>query len=230
MRIDFIVLACSQKNKGRCVAGIDKTNKKLIRLISEDSSSGYAIPYNECYINYEELVPLDIISIEIKSKAPIIGAQSENYYVEFPLIRKYLGKATIDDIKPYVSKKNYPFGNTYEFLYKKQYEQLTDSLCLIRVYDFKIDSFPNKEDELKTKAKFDVYSFKRERIHLKGYSITDRQYYLKDGTNKSGCKNLQKAYLLISVSDKNDSDRYYKFVAGVIDGAEKIDFFADINK
>ena len=55
MKIDFIVLACSYKHGNRCVAGIDLTNKRLIRLVSEDASTNYAIPKYECKVNGRNL-------------------------------------------------------------------------------------------------------------------------------------------------------------------------------
>lgn len=220
MRISFIVLACSSKNHARCVAGIDLTNKKLIRLISDDESSNYAIPKTECYSNNKMLLPLDIIEVEIIDKAQRMGAQTENYYVEFPLIKKYLGKATEEDIKPYltISKKTpYPFDNISPYLSSGYYHQENRkdvSLWFLVGYKMKLMLVKNSEGNVKTKLRFSVYKYNGEEVILENYSVTDPRYYC---INDSG-ENIGKAYLLISIGQDNKSDKcFHKYVSGIID-------------
>jgi len=232
MKINFIVLACSFKHHGRCVAGIDLTNKRLIRLISEDSMTNYAIPKNECDFNNRTLVPMDIIVVDIKRKAHRMGAQTENYYVDFPLIKKFLGKATEKDIKPYLTvgeKSPYPFDNKDPYLSKGYYhrqDRKDVSLWLMVGYKLKLILTKNSSDSDKTKISFSVYKYNKEEVVLENYSVTDPEYCIFDGKNRSGYTILGKAYLLISIGQDDDSDHYYKFVSGIIDVSVREDFFA----
>lgn len=228
MIIKFIVLACSYKRGGRCVAGIDLTNKKLIRLVSEDKDTNYAIPTSECMINKSYLSPLDIIEVDIKEKAPKLGAQTENYLVNFPLIKKYIGKAKEADIKPYKFKSDkspYPFDAKASYLSHNAYYYRDYSLCLISAYSLTFKSVKNSEGKEKTKVTFNVYKYNKETVTLEDYSVTDPEYCLFDGKNKSGYQNLGKAYLLISLGQDDDSDNYYKYVSGIIDFTERENFF-----
>ena len=228
MRIKFLVLACSIKHKNRCVAGIDLTNKRLIRLVSEDESTNYAIPKEECYLNRRLLKPLDIIEVELKGRAPNLGAQTENYIVNFPLVRAYIGQGEVKDITPYKFKSDnspYPFDTKSEFLSRGAYWHKDYSLCLIPAYALAFSTIENSEGNLKTKVSFDVYKFNKEKVRLENYSVTDPDYYIFDDINKSGFLNLGKAYLLISLGQDDNSDNYYKYVSGIIDCTKREDFF-----
>lgn len=228
MRIEFIVLACSYKHGGRCLAGIDLTSKRLIRLVSSDASTNYAIPVNECKYNGTALKPLDIIAIEIIAKGETLGAQTENYLVEFPLVKSFIGVAKEKDISPYKFKGTcspYPFDTKYPFLSYGAYYHRNYSLCLIRAYALSLKSIKNSDGKDKTKISFNVYKFNNEAVRLEDYSVTDPNYCLFDGKNRSGYHDLGKAYLLISLGQDDDTNNYYKFVSGIIDFSKKIDFF-----
>lgn len=222
MIIEFIVLACSHKHGGRCVAGIDVANQRLIRLISNDEKSCYAIPKYEYYLGRKELEPLDKIKVDLKNKAPILGAQFENWFVSFPLIKCCLGKAELAEIEPYVQKNSispYPFGSKESYLNINSYCLLNYSLCLIYVHNLSIQNDLNSDGNLKTKVTFSVSDENGNEHKLNDYSITDPRYiiYKDKTTNKVNKESLKMAYLLISVGPNDDSSYQSKYVSGIID-------------
>lgn len=230
MRVQFLVLACSFKHGERCVAGIDLVNRQLIRLVSHNEETNFAIPTNECRINGRMLLPLDIIEIEIIGKAPRLGAQTENYFVEFPLIKKYIGRGAEKDIKPYKfrsEKSPYPFDTKDSFLSHGAYFYKDYSLCLIPAYSLMLKSVKNSEGKDKTKVSFNVYKYNKEIVTLEDYYVTDPEYCIFDGGNRVGLQTLGKAYLLISLGQDDDSNSYYKYVSGIIDFTKREDFFAE---
>ena len=223
MIIDFIVLACSHKHHERCVAGIDATNHKLIRLVSRDSSTNYAIPTSECKIDKRNLVPLDRINVELTAHMDKLGAQTENYVVSFPLVKKYIGKASIDNLNPYLyecktSLFPFPFGSRDPYMRREKYYYEKESLCLIPAYKLYFSTI-KKNDKYKTKVTFNVYKkYGNEQTTLSEYAVTDPMYMFYDGiSNNAGKKALGKAYILISLGQDDDSDYYYKYVSGIID-------------
>ena len=226
MKIKFIVLACSYKHGGRCVAGIDLQNKRLIRLVSRDGATNYAIPKEECYLNNRSLVPLDVIEVELVEKAPRNGAQTENYVVSSPLIKSFIGKAKEEDIKPYKFKSEkspYPFDSKDEFLNHGAYYYKDYSLCLVPAYSIILENVKNAEGNDKTKASFDIYKYNKEKIRLTNYAVTDPSFMLFDGRNKIERTVIGKAWLLISLGQDDDSDNYYKYVSGIIDVSSQLD-------
>ena len=231
MRTRFIVLACSYKHGGRCVAGIDLKLKKLIRLVSKDEKTNFAIPKQECFFDGRSLCPLDVIDIEIIEKAPTNGAQTENYIVSLPLIKAFVGRANEELIKPYKFKSEkspYPFDTKEAFLSHGAYYHKDYSLCLIQAYALSIKTIKNSECTDKTKISFDVYKYNKEKVTLNDYAVTDRRFMIFDGANKTGKETLGKAWLLISLGQDDDSDNYYKYVSGIIDVSKPlVDFFAD---
>ena len=229
MKSRFIVLACSYKYGERCIAGIDLKLKKIIRLVSNNKESNYAIPKQECYINGKSLMPLDVIDIELGEKAPTSGAQTENYFVSFPLIKAYIGRANEELIKPYRFKSDkspYPFDTKDPFLSHGAYYHKDYSLCLVQAYSLSIKTIKNSEGKFKTKISFDVYKYNKEKVTLVDYSVTDPNYMIFDGTNKTGKETIGKAWLLISLGQDDCSDNYYKYVSGIIDVSKPmVDFF-----
>jgi len=223
MIIDFIVLACSHKYGGRCLAGIDLTHRKLIRLISNDTATYCAIPTNFCYYNGIELEPLVKINVNLIEKAPDDGAQTENYYVSFPLILRIVGKATLTEIEPFeyqIIFSPLPFGTIDEYLNGDTYKYLTHSLCLIFVHNISIENTYNDNGEPKTKVEFDVFINNDEAFKNERYSVTDPRYiiYKDNSTNRMKKTFIESAYLLISLGPADGGSNYYsKYVSGIID-------------
>ena len=212
MIIKFLVLACSYKHKKRCVAGIDLNNKRIIRLISGDANSWFAIDKTECYIGYRELMPLDVIEVEIIKKAPDLGAQKENYYISLPLIKKYIESVPSSYVFPYIESESiYPFKNKACFINKNSYNGLSKSVSIIRA--FNLYFYRNLD---KTKVDFDVIGRNGDSILLKNYSVTDPEYCVFDNSPYKDIS-LDEAYLVLSLPPMQDEEEFCNvFVAGVI--------------
>ena len=230
MIIDFLVLACSYKYGARCLAGIDLSErnkvKPFVRLISSDSNTDFAIDSSQCMIGNRELQPLDVIRVNLLSKARSMGAQTENYIVDLPVVKEYLrqadSKSLSEYVRPHEEGNSYPFGSKDPFLSKAKYEYYTHrSLQLLCAYNVHIYRQDNNIGDSKTKMRFDIY-IGRSKVTLSDYSVTDPNYYISsDGFNKEKTNYLGKAYLLISLGSSSDSYRFYKFVSGIIDLTNK---------
>ncbi len=219
MRIEFLLLACSSKKGGRCVAGIDLTNKRLIRLVSRDASIGGAIPKDYCKIGGSWVELLDVMEVELGEKAPVKGAQTENYYVSMPFFIRRIRKGTIDEVKKY-RQKGYcgflPFKTKLPYLFDKAYADTPYSLAVINAYS--IQSYQPDPDKYpdKWKVRFKVYSFKGTVMELSDYSCTmpNEEYY------KTPFR-VGKALMVVSLpGDRDGFDHYYKFIAGIIPVAD----------
>lgn len=212
MIIQFLVLACSYKHKKRCVAGIDLDNKRIARLISNDADSWFAIDKAECYFNARELRPLDVISVDIIEKAPDLGAQTENHYVELPLIKEFIGIASPSHVDPYLESQSiYPFRNKAPFISKYNYNKLSKSLVVVRALNL---YFYRSAD--KTKVDFDLVGRNNDLIRLEKYSVTDPSFCIFDNSSFEEIS-LEEAYLVLSLPPMQDDEEYCNiFVAGVI--------------
>lgn len=92
MKKKVIVLTKSDKNGGYCVAGIDVDKGRLIRLVSEDKSTDYALTDDD--ITYQDgtvMKPMDMIEVKLVGKQHSQN-QPENYTIDdleyFKKIRK----------------------------------------------------------------------------------------------------------------------------------------------
>lgn len=66
MKKDIIILTCSAKHGGYCVAGIDTETDDWIRLVASDDLGTNEIPkYFMSYSNDTVCKPLDVVSVEI---------------------------------------------------------------------------------------------------------------------------------------------------------------------
>ena len=231
MIIDFLVLACSFKNGGRCVAGIDLSEKykvkPFVRLVSKDVDSDYAIPVEDCLIDGKnEIQPLDIIKVDLLAKMPSNGAQTENYIADLPLVKQFVGREKVEKLPEFVRPAPngffYPFDTKDPFLSVAKYKSYTHySLQLVRAYNVNFYKKSNSMGDSKTKISFDIY-VGNTKVTLSDYSVTDPNYYItSEGINNAKVTHLSKAYLLISLGPSNDSSVYYKFVSGIIDSTNK---------
>ena len=216
MIIDFFVLACSYKHHNRCVAGIDLTNKRLIRLISRDESTDGAIKKEDCYYgDYDCLKALDVVRIRIGSKAPNKGAQTENYYVYPPFILSFVRIGTVSEIKPYLQKGHFdylPFETKKSTMSFRTYNDRKYSISIIparMIESYKID----EDGSDRWKVSFCVANDYGEIQKLDDYPCTDsnEKFYRR-------LFHVNEAYLVITMSSKPaDNGLYYKFIASIID-------------
>ncbi len=208
MRIEFLLLACSYKNGGRCVAGIDVANKRLIRLVSRDDSPEVrgAIKKEDCCVGGKEVELLDVVETELAEKAPADGAQTENYFVDTGFFKRVVRKAVPEEIYHYFANSSLgclPFGDTAPYLEKPDYLKKGYSLCLVKAYA--VNGYIGKNN--KQQVRFSIYA--PDKTEIKDYSNTNPVF--KAGHFEG------KAFLLISLPPySSDSYIYCKFVSGII--------------
>lgn len=103
----LICLANSSKRKERCVAGIDPISGQWIRPISPQYPDGKVPGSTPITINNRdrtlaELNLLDIVDIPLDTIGPDFGFTCENRTI-LPGSWKLIGKATIEDIIPFIN-------------------------------------------------------------------------------------------------------------------------------
>jgi len=208
-KIEFLVLACSYKDHNRCVAGIDLTNKRLIRIISNNSTINYSIPVSWCGCEGIELSLMNVYEIEIISKADNLGAQTENYIVNEGFAKRLIRKGSEEDLDEYLLFNSYPFGNSHSFIGTYYYDKYEYSLCLVRCYNFDINYKLDKNNMERPRASFNIY-INNQAVRLSDYAVTDPFYREKE--------HISKAYLLISLPGGlgKGFSCYPKFIAGII--------------
>ena len=192
---NVIILTLSLKFNGLCIAAYDPSNNKIIRLV-KDTSIENGIP--RTYVRNINL--LDEVSINILEYCPK-EHQTENVLIDLDYGFKRTGrKADIRTIYNGLQKHTNIFGNNN---YKvPSVETLDHSLEIIKFED--MDIYQNENN--KTKARF-VCDFKN---HSR-YSVTDPNFYGKEGSIKSG-------YAVVSLPASDDFTEqygYYKYVSAI---------------
>ena len=217
MEKEFLLLANSRKNPGRCVAGVDLATGRFMRLVANDE--GDALDWKV----FQDEVPGAVFSVSVLRKAPTIGAQTENWVIDPLTPVRLLRHETGDWAKKY-SKGGYgPFGDPFVFYYADRYKEKTESLCVITAYALDLYGSDPQSGKGRNKIDFDIYYPGRNKTkkRIKGMSVTDPRVS-KSGIGEYSSDETShvfggKAYLVISLpSSPFPEDCYYKFVAAII--------------
>jgi len=192
---NVIILTLSLKFDGLCIAAYDTSNNEIIRLV-KDTSRENGIP--RTYVRNINL--LDEVSINILEYCPK-EHQTENVLIDLGYGLKQTGrKANIRDIYINSQKHTCIFGDNYHKVLST--ENLDHSLEIIKFENMNICQNENN----KTKVSF-VCDFKN---HL-WYSVTDPNFYGKEGLIKSG-------YAVVSLpasDDFTEQNGYFKYVSAI---------------
>ena len=192
---NVIILTLSLKFDGLCIAVYDTSNNEIIRLV-KDTSRENGIP--RTYVRNINL--LDEVSINILEYCPK-EHQTENVLIDLGYGLKQTGrKANIRDIYINSQKHTCIFGDNYHKVLST--ENLDHSLEIIKFENMNICQNENN----KTKVSF-VCDFKN---HL-WYSVTDPNFYGKEGLIKSG-------YAVVSLpasDDFTEQNGYFKYVSAI---------------
>lgn len=218
MTKELILLATSKKYGKFCVAGIDTTDGKWVRLVTNDSDAHYAIDAGELVLDDGAMAQkLDIVRLELIDKA-ITYFQTENYIIRnrIPWVKR--GRATIDDVIKLhpPNQTEYIFYDTNRKIPREFYSKLcfnqVHSLLLIQTEEAKVQITQGE-------------SQKRILIQL---SYRNRQYEplpVTDFEFIELCKNLpmgtypmhKKGIILCSVGECFERDQHhYKLIAGIM--------------
>lgn len=200
---EVVILTMSSKNKKYCVAGIDKSSGKWIRLISNDASSHGALSRNEVrYSNGMQCKPLDIAKVSIIEERPS-DYQPENTLIDTQKRWRKIDELTVDDLlKIYPPERHaYLLGNQYAYITEARIGAVGHSLIMVKVNNLTI----YRPYGFKIKAMFTYNGCEYEDI-----SVTDPEYF----------ENVEFKYktalLVMSLPEfPFPENRYYKFIAKI---------------
>ena len=215
--MEILILATSIKNSGYCVAGLDLQNNKLIRLISDDVKSNYALSRKDItYYNGILCTPMHIVVADNLTYSPSAN-QKENFRIDTSKSPVFSFKQMFnDDIVSFLKKRKVlePSGNLFmgskrHFLYENEMKGYQKSLKIYFAKEIYLYQINYDEVTKKTKANIKIGN----NIHKK-ISITDPNYY--------NCNNLTltNTILVCSLPDVpyscNGNNLYFKFIANII--------------
>ena len=204
--IRVIIMTESSKFSGKCVAGVDVSNGKWVRLVSHDEETHGAISNDDLICrDGRRCGLLDIV------KVPTIKECGNDIQPENVLIdeRRYIeieGKATIQDVLKIhpAEVRNDILGNKYPYITDRKVADVGYSLTLVQVDNLTITQETNPSGKPKTKAAF-TYQWD----DYQNMSVTDPKFYSVPSGTKYG-----RAILVASIGTPFNN-RYYKFIAAV---------------
>ncbi|MBQ7784820.1 MAG: hypothetical protein IJ381_01540 [Clostridia bacterium] len=205
---ELIVLTCSAKYGGYCVAGIETQSGQFCRLISTDESRHGALNANHLCVNARNRIEL-LDRILVRNAEHLPGPiQNENYLVESRMPLQFIAKESIDTamrIHPPENRESVFLGNSH--LMRDGVDSIGHSLELLYVTQLRIYSLISW-GKTKTKADF-VYNGKR----YQGFSVTDQRYFDQKG---SGIM-IDEACVVFSIADDEwaRENGYYKYLAAI---------------
>lgn len=202
---DIIILTCSAKHSGYCVAGIDIDSDEWIRLVASDNINTNEIP--KCFMVYSDFTPckpLDVVSVDIIKELPG-DIQPENVLVNLSKKPVFKYRITPDQLEDYISVDRYIYNGKSSYMDKSTALRCGYSLGLYKVQDIYLDVF-EYNGRIKTKLDF-TYN----RCFYKGWSMTDTTYY--------GCESgkiCDEGLIVVSIPEDDYNGNYYKFVSKII--------------
>ncbi len=212
MEKKIIILTKSKKHSGYCVAGIDYETGEWIRLVSSDSETEGAVPWEDLqYSNGETLEVYDIIMCRLLRKCGTI-VQPENCLYDETMKWEKVGKSNFDEVIKIhgYDSVDYVFENEDTKLPADWRFSGNPSLCLLKIKDASIwvKTFEDKKISL---------NFTYDDIQYKYMSISqiDLLNYYKNKSDNS--YPLGTVTVVFSLTDKYYwNGKYYKVVAQIL--------------
>ena len=116
MEKDVIILTCSAKHRGYCVAGIDLTIGEWIRLVGSEDLDTNEIPKRFMYYSDSTICkPLDVVSVNVIENLPG-DIQSENVLVDLNKKPVYKDFVRPEQLKDYISYDRYIYGGISPYI------------------------------------------------------------------------------------------------------------------
>ena len=205
MKKNILILTCSSKHHGYCVAGIDLSTNKWIRLVSSPEVSHNEIPSSFMhYANGMRCNPLDIATIDVIRFLPG-KIQKENALVNLTFTPVLQGRVNSTNLFPYISDTMNIFGGTSYLLDYWGARYFDYSLAMYLVENIQLKILTHNGNE-----KFKV-CFRYKENNYENWSMTDPDFYSYD----SGLLGDQ-AIIVVSIPEDNYNGNYYKFVSKII--------------
>lgn len=202
MLIEVLILTCSAKHRGYCVAGIELKTRSWIRLVSSKDVATNEIPYSFMhYSNGKDCNPLDIVSVDIFEDIPG-EIQKENVLINLLIAPRFIRRINLHELEPYISTGANIFGSTSEILTQNEAMQFGYSLAMYLVKD--IQFYYNEKGKSKVKFCYEESTYEN-------WSMTDPSFY--------GCASglfFDQALIVVSIPEDDYNGDYYKFVSKII--------------
>jgi len=215
----IILLATSRKYGKYCVAGLDVGTGKLIRLITNDSGSHYAIDASQMtYPDGSLAQKLDLIEAELTDRS-ISYFQNENYIIRSSSKWQKLGTASLPEV---LAKYNplpceHVFYDSTRRICKEKFANIPPeaicSLLLIRVEQAELviqEGFGRRQA---------MISFTYNGQRYPALPVTDLEFMEQTADLEMGSRPMAgDPYLLCSVGECFEQDKcHYKIIASVFE-------------
>ena len=205
MKKQICIFTKSLKDRDYCVAGIDITTGKWIRLVT--SKDGGAFPKE--MLDDKHFKELNVLDLEVKEHVPY-HVQSENWLIDETTEIKKIGslsKQQVFNLHP-IEKPDLIFGTTRNELEKTEIKRLDHSLEMINAKELQLDTSMKGDGRHHYKVKFQYNG------HEYNLSLTDPKYRNEDFDQI----HIPSATIIVSIPaiPYGENDLYYKFVAKIL--------------
>lgn len=205
MKKQICILTKSIKDHDYCVAGIDITTGKWIRLVT--SKDGGAFPKE--MLDDKNFKELNVLEVEVKEHVPY-HVQIENWLIDANSEIKKIGnlsKLQVFNLHP-IEKPKMIFGTMRNELEKAEIKKLNHSLEIINVKELQLDTSLKGDGKHHYKVKFQYNGY------TYNLSLTDPKYRNEDFDQIR----IPSATIIVSIPavPYGENDLYYKFVAKIL--------------
>lgn len=205
MKKQICILTKSLKDHDYCVAGIDISTGKWIRLVT--SKDGGAFPKE--MLDDKHFKELNVLEIEVKKYVPY-HVQTENWLIDENVEVKNIGnlsKQQVFNLHP-IEKCEMIFGNLKNELDHSDIKNLNHSLEMVDVKELQLDTSMKGDDRHHYKVKFQYNG------HEYNLALTDPKYRNEDFDQIR----IPSATIIVSIPavPYGENDLYYKFVAKIL--------------
>lgn len=209
MRKQIIILTKSDKHSGYCVAGIDRDTGEWIRVVSNDVSTEYAVPYDDMFLDDGSFVEVyDIVEIDFLRPVPT-DVQPENYLYNKAIRWKKIGESNLEEVIEIhgYDDTEYVFGNDDRRLTEDEIYDAGGSLLLLKVRmpSYFVNRFPER-------TTFQL-NFIYNGVQYSYFNVTDRELKLQYMNRNVGSYPTGTNTFVFSLTDKYIDGKYYKVVA-----------------
>ena len=218
---EIIILAKSRKHSAYCIAGIDKKNNQLVRVITENEDIHYAVTENQIQDSRGKVANLydDIVIVASKNKIDI-PHQPENIMLDTSYYITNNGSFRKDHLRKIVSslsnKYDYIFYNSKRYLSQNDIDKINEadrhSLEIINPQHLIIRIKDNEKRTL-------IGNIKYNGIWNNNISITDKEFenkcYNEIINSEDRQMRIDNPFLVISLGEEYKGN-YYKLIACVL--------------
>lgn len=205
MKKQICILTKSLKDRDYCVAGIEITTGRWIRLVT--SKDGGAFPKE--MLDEKHFKELNVLEVEVKEHVPY-HVQTENWLINKDAEIKKIGtlsKQQVLNLHP-IEKHDLIFGTKGNELLKVEIKKLNHSLEMINAKYLQLDTSMKGDGRHHYKVKFQYNG------HEYNLALTDPKYRNEDFDQIR----IPSATLIVSIPavPYGENDLYYKFVAKIL--------------